>query len=157
LSKNVANYIKKKLYKINEKELKEILSELTEYLKENKPKYLYNDAFVPESQVLYSGPYWDEQEIMAGGKTFVTGKWLLPVRMCINLSQHLLRCLMLSTRIWSTPGLRKTVQSQVLKHWEENDNGSVTFHLYKTIWFQYSLMSIIHLTLIYTEEDNTKN
>jgi hypothetical protein len=35
--------------------------------------------------------------------------------------------------------------------------GSVTFHLYKTIWFQYSLMSIIHLTLIYTEEDNTKN
>jgi hypothetical protein len=34
---NVANYIKKKLYKINEKELKEILSELTEYLKENKP------------------------------------------------------------------------------------------------------------------------
>jgi uncharacterized protein YneF (UPF0154 family) len=36
LSKNVANYIKKN-YKINEKELKEILSELTEYLKENKP------------------------------------------------------------------------------------------------------------------------
>jgi hypothetical protein len=38
LSKN-ENHIKKKLYKINEKELKEILSELTEYLKENKPKY----------------------------------------------------------------------------------------------------------------------
>jgi hypothetical protein len=58
------NLLLKKLYKINEKELKEILSELTEYLKENKPKYLYNDALYPESQVLDSGPYWDEQEIM---------------------------------------------------------------------------------------------
>jgi hypothetical protein len=63
--KNVANYIKKKLYKINEKELKEILSELTEYLKENKPSTYIMTHFVPESQVLYSGPYWDEQEIMA--------------------------------------------------------------------------------------------
>jgi CDP-6-deoxy-D-xylo-4-hexulose-3-dehydrase len=60
------------------KELKQILSELTEYLKENKPKYLYNDAFIPgKSQVLYSGPYWDEQEIMAGINTFVTGKWVV--------------------------------------------------------------------------------
>jgi hypothetical protein len=54
LSKNVANYIKKKLYKINEKELKEILSELTEYLKENKPRYLYNDAFVPGKAKFYT-------------------------------------------------------------------------------------------------------
>jgi CDP-6-deoxy-D-xylo-4-hexulose-3-dehydrase len=77
LSKNVANYIKKKLYKINEKELKEILSELTEYLKENKPKYLYNDAFVPEKPSSILSPYWDEQEIMAGINTFVTGKWVV--------------------------------------------------------------------------------
>ena len=56
----------------------EILSELTEYLKENKPKYLYNQAFVPsKSQVLYSGPYWDEEEIMAAIKTFITGKWVV--------------------------------------------------------------------------------
>lgn len=60
------------------KELKEILSDLTEYLKENKPKYLYNQTFIPgKSQVLYSGPYWDEQEIMAGINTFVTGKWVV--------------------------------------------------------------------------------
>jgi hypothetical protein len=39
------------------KEIDGILSNLTEYLKENKPKYLYNQAFIPgKSQVLYSGP-----------------------------------------------------------------------------------------------------
>jgi CDP-6-deoxy-D-xylo-4-hexulose-3-dehydrase len=58
--------------------IEEILSELTEYLKENKPKYLYNKSFVSgKSQVLYSGPYWDEEEIMAGIKTFITGKWVV--------------------------------------------------------------------------------
>jgi len=56
----------------------EILSALTSYLKENKPKYLYNQTFIPnKSQVLYSGPYWDEEEIMAGIKTFITGKWVV--------------------------------------------------------------------------------
>jgi hypothetical protein len=31
------------------------------YLTTNYPKYLYNKNFVPgKSQVLYSGPYWDE-------------------------------------------------------------------------------------------------
>jgi len=60
------------------KEIDGILSNLTEYLKENKPKYLYNQAFVPgKSQVLYSGPYWDEEEIMAAITTFITGKWVV--------------------------------------------------------------------------------
>lgn len=60
------------------KKIEDILCDLTQYLKENKPKYLYNQAFVPgKTQVLYSGPYWDEQEIMAAILTFITGKWLV--------------------------------------------------------------------------------
>ena len=60
------------------KELDSILPSLLGYLKENKPKYLYNQAFVPgKSQVLYSGPYWDEEEIMAAIKTFIEGKWVV--------------------------------------------------------------------------------
>ena len=60
------------------KEIEEIFSDLTNYLKEKKPKYLYNKSFVPgKSQVLYSGPYWDEEEIMAAIKTFITGKWVV--------------------------------------------------------------------------------
>jgi CDP-6-deoxy-D-xylo-4-hexulose-3-dehydrase len=60
------------------KNLDNILSDLTEYVKENKPKYLYGDKFIPgKSTVLYSGPYWDETEIMAGIKTFINGKWLV--------------------------------------------------------------------------------
>lgn len=55
-----------------------ILEDLKNYIKENKPKYLYNKSFVPgKSQVLYSGPYWDEEEIMAAIKTFITGKWVV--------------------------------------------------------------------------------
>src|ERR1035437_6249620 len=55
-----------------------ILTNLRDYLKENKPKYLYNQAFIPgKSQVLYSGPYWDEEEIMAAITTFITGKWVV--------------------------------------------------------------------------------
>jgi CDP-6-deoxy-D-xylo-4-hexulose-3-dehydrase len=60
------------------KEIETILSDLTEYIKNNKPKYLYNKSFVAgESQVLYSGPYWDEIEIMAAITTFITGKWVV--------------------------------------------------------------------------------
>jgi len=60
------------------KEIDTILPSLLGYLKENKPKYLYNHAFVPgKSQVLYSGPYWDEEEIMAAIKTFIEGKWVV--------------------------------------------------------------------------------
>ena len=60
------------------KEIDQILDDLTEYLKTNKPKYLYNKEFIPgKSQVLYSGPYWNEEEIMAAIKTFITGKWVI--------------------------------------------------------------------------------
>lgn len=60
------------------KEIEEIFLDLTNYLKEKKPKYLYNKSFIPgKSQVLYSGPYWDEEEIMAAIKTFITGKWVV--------------------------------------------------------------------------------
>ena len=58
--------------------IEKILNNLTEYLKENKPKYLYNQSLeAGKSQVLYSGPYWDEQEIMAAITTFITGKWVV--------------------------------------------------------------------------------
>ena len=58
--------------------LEKILSDLNDYIKIHKPKYLYNQSFVKgESPVLYSGPYWDEEEIMAGIKTFITGKWVV--------------------------------------------------------------------------------
>jgi hypothetical protein len=39
------------------KNIETILSDLTEYIKYNQPKYLYNKSFVAgKSQVLYSGP-----------------------------------------------------------------------------------------------------
>jgi len=59
-------------------EIDNILSTLNDYIKENKPKYLYNDKFIPnKSTVLYSGPYWDDEEIMAAMTTFITGKWVV--------------------------------------------------------------------------------
>lgn len=62
----------------NKKDISDILLELEGYIKENKPKYLYNQNFkAGESQVLYSGPYWDEEEIMAAITTFITGKWVV--------------------------------------------------------------------------------
>jgi len=58
--------------------LEKIKEELKEYIKDNKPKYLYNKNFIPgESQVLYSGPYWDEEEIMAAIETLIIGKWVV--------------------------------------------------------------------------------
>jgi len=58
--------------------LEEINKNLREYIKNNKPKYLYNKNFIAgESQVLYSGPYWDEDEIMAAINSFITGKWVV--------------------------------------------------------------------------------
>lgn len=60
------------------KSIDSLITELNEYLKENKPKYLYNNNFIPgESTVLYSGPYWDNKEIIAGINTFLTGKWVV--------------------------------------------------------------------------------
>ena len=61
-----------------QKNVNDILSDLRKYITENKPKYLYNKNFKPgETQVLYSGPYWDEDEIMAAINTFITGKWVV--------------------------------------------------------------------------------
>jgi len=63
---------------MEKRNVNDILLELRGYLKENKPKYLYNQNFKPgESQVLYSGPYWDEDEIMAAINTFINGKWVV--------------------------------------------------------------------------------
>lgn len=40
-------------------------------------KYLYNNNFVKgESNIFYSGPYWDQEEIQVAMKNFLTGKWL---------------------------------------------------------------------------------
>ena len=43
------------------------------------PKYAYNcKEFNPEKDtVFYSGPYWDEKEVIAGVTAFLTGKWLV--------------------------------------------------------------------------------
>lgn len=39
--------------------------------------YLYNNDYVKgESNIFYSGPYWDNQEVEVAIKTFLTGKWL---------------------------------------------------------------------------------
>jgi CDP-6-deoxy-D-xylo-4-hexulose-3-dehydrase len=61
-----------------EKKLNEILIDLEEYLKINVPKYLYNQKFTSgKSQVLYSGPFWDHQEVIESIKTLITGKWIV--------------------------------------------------------------------------------
>ena len=52
-------------------DINQIVVDLTKYVAENKPKYLYTGEFVAgKNQILYSGPYWDEQEIMAAITTF---------------------------------------------------------------------------------------
>jgi CDP-6-deoxy-D-xylo-4-hexulose-3-dehydrase len=44
---------------------------------EMPPYASYGKDFVPgQTQVLYSGPYWDHREIEMGTKAFLTGKWL---------------------------------------------------------------------------------
>ena len=61
-----------------ENKLNELLSVIEDYLKSNTPKYLYNKKFEPgKSQVLYSGPYWDEKEILSAIKTLIDGKWIV--------------------------------------------------------------------------------
>jgi CDP-6-deoxy-D-xylo-4-hexulose-3-dehydrase len=58
--------------------IEELLENIGDFLSENQPKYLYNQNFVPgKSQVLYSGPYWDNEEILSGISTLLTGKWLV--------------------------------------------------------------------------------
>lgn len=59
-------------------QLETLLDGIKEYLSENNPKYLYNQKFVPgKSQVLYSGPYWDHEEILAAINTLISGKWIV--------------------------------------------------------------------------------
>ena len=43
------------------------------------PKYAYNcrQFNAEKDTVFYSGPYWDEKEVTAGVKAFLTGKWLV--------------------------------------------------------------------------------
>ena len=60
------------------RKLEDILKLTEEYIKQNQPKYLYNARFEPgKSQVLYSGPYWNEKEIVSSINTLLTGKWLV--------------------------------------------------------------------------------
>jgi CDP-6-deoxy-D-xylo-4-hexulose-3-dehydrase len=59
------------------KTIDDILQDLREYLKDNKPKYFYTGSNIPgESTILYSGPFWDENEIVAAVESLTTGKWL---------------------------------------------------------------------------------
>lgn len=56
----------------------EILDIVSKYLEENSPKYLYNKNFVAgKDQVLYSGPYWDNSEILAAISALLNGKWIV--------------------------------------------------------------------------------
>jgi CDP-6-deoxy-D-xylo-4-hexulose-3-dehydrase len=58
--------------------MEEVVNVISEYLKNNTPKYLYNQRFIPgKSTVLYSGPYWDENEIVEAIKTLLNGNWLV--------------------------------------------------------------------------------
>jgi hypothetical protein len=58
--------------------MEELLLKISDYLKSNTPKYLYNKRFIPnKSTVLYSGPYWDENEILQAIKTLLSGNWLV--------------------------------------------------------------------------------
>jgi CDP-6-deoxy-D-xylo-4-hexulose-3-dehydrase len=58
--------------------LDKIVGILSKYLTENQPKYLYNQNFIPgKSQVLYSGPYWDNSEILGAIKAIISGKWIV--------------------------------------------------------------------------------
>ena len=56
----------------------EILNHIEKYLEYNTPKYLYNKNFTPgKDQVLYSGPFWDNEELLAAINCLLTGKWLV--------------------------------------------------------------------------------
>jgi CDP-6-deoxy-D-xylo-4-hexulose-3-dehydrase len=44
---------------------------------ENLFQYIHNNNYVKgESNIYYSGPYWDEKEVVAAITTLLTGKWL---------------------------------------------------------------------------------
>ena len=56
----------------------ELLDVIKQYLIENRPKYLYNKRLeLGKDQILYSGPYWDENEVLSAISTLMSGKWLV--------------------------------------------------------------------------------
>jgi CDP-6-deoxy-D-xylo-4-hexulose-3-dehydrase len=58
-------------------DVKQMIEELVAAV--GTPKYAYNcKEFTPgKDTVFYSGPYWDEKEVIAGVTAFLTGKWLV--------------------------------------------------------------------------------
>ncbi len=51
--------------------------ELIVKLAQEKPRYVPNyDDFKPGDQILYSGPYWDHNELEMSMKALLSGKWL---------------------------------------------------------------------------------
>ena len=58
-------------------DVKQMIEELVAEV--GTPKYAYNcKEFTPgKDTVFYSGPYWDEKEVIAGVTAFLTGKWLV--------------------------------------------------------------------------------
>lgn len=59
-------------------EFDDLLRHLQDYLKTHTPPYLYNAGFSADKpRVLYSGPYWDEKEILAAVESLLTGQWLV--------------------------------------------------------------------------------
>jgi CDP-6-deoxy-D-xylo-4-hexulose-3-dehydrase len=58
-------------------DVKQMIEELVATV--GTPKYAYNcKEFTPgKDTVFYSGPYWDEKEVIAGVTAFLTGKWLV--------------------------------------------------------------------------------
>ena len=59
-------------------QLDALIQHLQEYLKSHTPPYLYNAGFSKANpRVLYSGPYWDEKEILSAITSLLTGDWLV--------------------------------------------------------------------------------
>jgi CDP-6-deoxy-D-xylo-4-hexulose-3-dehydrase len=50
---------------------------IQELARENIPRYVPNyDKFKPGDQILYSGPYWDHEELEMAMQALLSGKWL---------------------------------------------------------------------------------
>ena len=58
-------------------EVKQMIEDLVAAV--GTPKYAYNckEFNAEKDTVFYSGPYWDEKEVIAGVTAFLTGKWLV--------------------------------------------------------------------------------
>ena len=54
------------------------LSDIQALAGNHVPQYIYNDHFEPgKTPVYYSGPYWDNREIVAAIDAFLNGKWIV--------------------------------------------------------------------------------